>query len=73
MRYRDIEFAVIQEGGRDAWRWTVDLDESTAEAGKRDSQEDALTSVMLKIDRWFERKQLAGGGTKENSRCVIRI
>jgi hypothetical protein len=55
MKYRDIEYAVIQERDSDAWRWTVDLNEATAESGQRKTREAALTAVVLTIDRWFAR------------------
>ena len=57
MKYRDIEYAVIQESDPDAWRWTVDLNEATAESGQRKTREAALTAVVLTIDRWLARPQ----------------
>jgi hypothetical protein len=59
MRHRDIEYTVVQEIGRDAWRWTVDLDERTNQSGQRKTREAASTTAELMIDRWLACKQAA--------------
>jgi hypothetical protein len=56
MKYRDTEYAVMQESNRGTWRWTVDLDEKTAEAGQRKTHEAAVIAVELTIDRWLARQ-----------------
>jgi hypothetical protein len=56
MKYRDIEYAVVQEVDRGTWRWTVNLIDGTAESGLRKTREGALTAVVLTIDRWIARK-----------------
>jgi len=57
MKYRGIEYAVIQEVDRGSWRWTVDLIDGTAESGLRKTREAALTAVVLTIDRWMARRR----------------
>jgi hypothetical protein len=56
MKYRDIEYAVIQESNRGTWRWVVDLEEKTTEAGQRKTHEAASVAVELTIDRWLARQ-----------------
>jgi hypothetical protein len=56
MKYRGIEYAVIQEVDRGTWTWTVNLIDETAESGLRKSREGALTAVALTIDRWIARR-----------------
>jgi hypothetical protein len=53
MKYRGMEYAVIQEVDRDTWRWTVDLIDGTAESGRRQTREGALTAIVLTVDRWI--------------------
>ena len=67
MKYRDTEYAVIQESDQDAWRWTVDLNEATAESGRRKTREAALTAVVLTIDRWLARTQRIDASPAENA------
>ena len=67
MKHRDIEYAVIQDSNRGTCRWTVELDEKTAEAGQRKTRDAALTAVELTIDRWLARQP--GLGTNLNLRC----
>jgi hypothetical protein len=57
MKYRGIEYAVIQEVDGGTWRWTVNLIDGTAESGLRKTQEGALTAVVLTIDRWIARRE----------------
>jgi hypothetical protein len=56
MKYRGIEYAVIQDVDRGTWSWTVNLIDGTAESGLRKTQEGALTAVVLTIDRWILRR-----------------
>jgi hypothetical protein len=56
MKYRGIEYAVIQEVDRGTWRWTVNLIDGTVESGLRKTREGALTAVVLTIDRWIARR-----------------
>ena len=56
MKYRNTEYTVMQESNRGTWRWMVDLDEKTAEAGQRKTREAALIAVELTIDRWLARQ-----------------
>jgi hypothetical protein len=55
MRYRGIEYAVIQDVDG-TWSWTVNPFDGTAESGLRKTQEGALTAVVLTIDRWIARR-----------------
>ena len=56
MVYRGAEYTVAQDVDRDTWRWTVNLNEDTAESGQRDSSEAALAAVVMTVDRWMMRK-----------------
>jgi hypothetical protein len=56
MKYREIEYAILQESNRGTWRWMVDLEEKTAEAGQRKTREAASIAVELTIDRWLARQ-----------------
>ena len=56
MKYRGIEYAVIQDVDRGTWIWTVNLIDGTTESGLRKTREGALTAVVLTIDRWFARR-----------------
>jgi hypothetical protein len=59
MEYRGTDYAVVQDIARGCWIWTVDLDERTKESGRRKTQESAVATVELTIDRWRARKPLA--------------
>jgi hypothetical protein len=54
-----MEYAVVQDRGRDVWIWMVDLDERTTESGLRKTREAAVTAVVMTIDRWLTRKTKA--------------
>jgi len=56
MKYRGIDYAVIQDVDQGTWRWTVNPIDGTAESGLRKSREGALTAVVLTIDRWIARR-----------------
>jgi hypothetical protein len=56
MKYRGMEYAVIQEVDGGTWRWTVNLIDGTAGSGLRKTREGALTAVVLTIDRWTFRR-----------------
>ena len=58
MQYRSIEYSVIQEENRSAWRWTVNVNENTVESGTAKTREAALAAVVLTIDRWKARTRL---------------
>lgn len=55
MKYRGIDYAVIQDADRGTWNWTVNLVDGT-ESGVRKTREGALTAVVLTIDRWILRR-----------------
>jgi hypothetical protein len=57
MKYRGIEYAVIQDVDLGTWRWTVNPIDGTAESGLRETREGALTAVILTIDRWIARRK----------------
>jgi hypothetical protein len=59
MVYRDVEYTVAQDVGRDTWRWTVNLNEQTVESGQRNSREAALAAVVMTVDRWMMRRTMA--------------
>jgi hypothetical protein len=56
MKYRGMEYAVIQEVDRGTWIWTVNLIDGTAESGLCKTRAGALTAVVLTIDRWIARR-----------------
>jgi hypothetical protein len=56
MEYRGTKYTVVQDISRDAWIWTVHLDERTTESGLKKTREGALTAVLLTIDRWCRKK-----------------
>jgi hypothetical protein len=56
MKYRGIEYAVIQDVDRGTWIWTVNLIDGTTESGLRKTREGALTAVVLTIDRCIRNK-----------------
>jgi hypothetical protein len=58
MEYRGTAYTVVQDIGRDAWIWTVHLDEGTTESGRKKTREGALTAVILTIDRWLRNRHL---------------
>ena len=57
MEYRGTKYTVVQDISRDAWIWTVHLDERTTESGLKKTREGALTAVLLTIDRWCDPKK----------------
>ncbi|MGH6708550.1 MAG: hypothetical protein ACREEK_06220 [Bradyrhizobium sp.] len=64
MEYRNVEYSVFQEANQDTWKWTVNVNANTVEAGTRKTREAALAAVVLTIDRWKARTkiQVAAGG-----------
>ena len=59
MEYRGPKYTVVQDISRDAWIWTVHLDERTTESGLKKTREGALTAVILIIDRWSRPQKKA--------------
>lgn len=57
MAYRGKRYSIAQEGP-DAWKWMVELNDTTHEAGVSKSRETALTSVVLAIDRLLRQSQV---------------
>ena len=52
MKYRNIEYSIVQDLDRNSWKWSVSPNESTVQSGTRKTHEAALTAVVLTIDRW---------------------
>ncbi|WMT72686.1 hypothetical protein [Bradyrhizobium sp. Ash2021] len=71
MNYRGIDYAVTQDVDRDTWRWTVDLDRDTAESGQRKTREAALTAVVMTIDRWMTRRQVATESVRDTEHDIV--
>ena len=55
MKYRNIEYSIVQDLDRNSWKWSVSPNESTVQSGTRKTHEAALTAVVLTIDRWKAR------------------
>ena len=55
MKYRNIEYSIVQDLDRNSWKWSVSPNESTVYSGTRKTREAALTAVVLTIDRWKAR------------------
>jgi hypothetical protein len=71
MKYRGIDYAVAQGLDGDSWRWTVHVDNDTTESGQRKTREAALTAVVMTIDRWAKRRQVASESVRDTEHDVV--
>ena len=68
MRYREIEFSVVQGIGRQLWKWSVSLDANHSVTGQAATKPEAVAEAERAIDRALAVKNLqvvpGPGGTK---------
>jgi hypothetical protein len=57
MRYRDIEYTVVQGIGRHLWKWSVSLDPKPAK-GQAATKSEAAAEAERAIDRALAPKRL---------------
>ena len=57
MKYRDVEFTVVQGFGRQLWKWGVAL-EGKALTGQAATKAEAVAEAERAIDRALGRKKL---------------
>jgi hypothetical protein len=58
IEYRGKHYTVVQGTEPDSWRWTVQLDETTAKSAVATSRSAARTSAEWLIDMWMIDKML---------------
>jgi hypothetical protein len=58
MRYRDIEYTVVQGIGRDIWKWTVSLDPNHTATGTAAIKSAAVAAAERTIDKALALRRL---------------
>jgi hypothetical protein len=58
MKYRGIEYSVVQGIGRHVWKWSVSLDTGVAVGGRTATKPEALAEAERAIDRALAPKKL---------------
>jgi hypothetical protein len=58
MRYRDIEYTIVQGIGRDIWKWTVSLDPNHTATGTAAIKSAAVAEAERTIDRALTLRRL---------------
>jgi hypothetical protein len=58
MEYRGKHYTVAQGIGRNAWKWTVYLDNETAKSGMAVTRKSAETSAIRAIDKALTPKKV---------------
>jgi hypothetical protein len=56
MQYRGKHSLVVQGIEPGSWKWTVELDERTAESGEAKTRGLAISAVVLLVDKLLARK-----------------
>ena len=51
MEYRGKNYLVFEGDAPDIWRWAVTLDDLTTKTGEAKTRSEALTQVVLAVDR----------------------
>ena len=51
MEYRGKNYLVFEGDEPDTWRWAVTLNDLTTKTGQAKTRSDALTQVVLAVDR----------------------
>ena len=68
MRYREIEFSVVQGIGRQLWKWSVSLNANHSVTSQAATKPEAVVEAEHAIDRALAVKNLqvvpGPGGTK---------
>jgi hypothetical protein len=58
MKYRGIEYSVVQGIGRHVWKWSVSLDTGVSVGGRTATKSEAVTEAERAIDRALAPKKL---------------
>ena len=58
MKYRGIEYSVVQSVGRHVWKWSVSLDTGVSVGGRTASKSEAVAEAERVIDRALAPKKL---------------
>ena len=58
MRYREIEFSVVQGIGRQLWKWSVSIDANHSVTGQAATKPEAVVEAEHAIDRALAVKKL---------------
>jgi hypothetical protein len=58
MKYRDIEYTVVQGLGRQLWKWSVSLGENASLKGQAANKSEAVAEAERAIDRALAPKKL---------------
>jgi len=73
MKYRNIEYSIVQDLDRNSWKWSVSPNESTVQSGTRKTHEAALTAVVLTIDRWKARSPKIEANQVPDGECHAAV
>jgi hypothetical protein len=73
MKYRNIEYSIVQDLDRNGWKWSVSPNESTVQSGTRKTREAALTAVVLTIDRWKARTPKIEANQTPDGECHTAV
>jgi hypothetical protein len=57
MKYRDIEYTVVQGIGRHLWKWSVSLDTVVSVGGQAVTKSEAVANAERAIDRAMASKK----------------
>jgi hypothetical protein len=58
MKYRGIEYSVVQGIGRHVWKWSVSLDTGVSVGGRTATKPEAVAEAERAIDRALAPKKL---------------
>jgi hypothetical protein len=58
MKYRGIEYSVVQGIGRHVWKWSVSLDTGVSVGGRTAIKSEAVAEAERAIDRALAPKKL---------------
>jgi hypothetical protein len=59
MKYREIEFSIVQGLGRNIWwKWSVQLDDGLSSKGQAMTKAEAVSKAQRAIDRALVSKKL---------------
>jgi hypothetical protein len=58
MKYRNIEYSIVQGIGRNVWNWTVTFEEHRTKAGQAMTKADAVLKAELAIEQELAPKKL---------------
>ena len=58
MKYRHIEYSIVQGIGRNVWKWTVTFEEHRTKTGQAMTKADAVSNAERAIDQELAPKKL---------------